>query len=133
MRHAGWVGHSLMPHAACLAPMNLIGIELPDALAAYYCEVEEELRGKGYTLTCERMDGPEFGGFYLNEGTATVGVRSDLPDTAACHTIAHELAHGRQRLEGWPRAIANPALGDASPAEEVASVLQAVVHCAAAE
>jgi hypothetical protein len=113
--------------------MELLGIEVPPALAGYYGEVEAHLRAKGYALTCEWMEGPEFGGFYLSEGAATVGVRSDLPPLAVCHTIAHELAHGLQRLDGWPRVVANPALEGDAAAKDVAAVLQAVVHCAAAE
>lgn len=113
--------------------MELLGIALPPALAAFYGEVENALRAAGYTLTCERMEGPEFGGFYLAEGAATVGVRRDLPPDAVCHTLAHELAHGLQRIGGWPGATANPKRGTDSAAEEVAAVLQAIVHCSGAE
>jgi hypothetical protein len=113
--------------------MELVGIELPPDLAAFYEEVGKVTEDAGYTLTCERIDGPEFGGFYLREGTATVGVRRDMPPDAFLHTVAHELAHGLQRLGGWPKVVANPKLGDESAGEEVASVLQAVVHCSAAE
>jgi hypothetical protein len=113
--------------------MEVLGVELPPQLATFYAEVESLLGAAGITLTCELMDGAEFGGFYLLEGEATVGVRRDLPPEAACHTLAHELAHGLQRLGGWPRAVSHPKRGDQSSGEEVAAVLQAIVHCSAAE
>lgn len=113
--------------------MDVLGVILPDPLAAFYAEVERQLAGEGITLTCEARPGPEFGGFYLEDDRAVVGLRHDLPPDAILHTLAHELVHGLQRREGWPRAVANPELGEQSDAEEVASVLQAIVHCAGAE
>jgi hypothetical protein len=113
--------------------MDVLGITLPAELAAFYEETRQVLDGRGYTLSCERSAGPQFGGFYLAEGTATVQVRGDLPPEAFCHTLAHELAHGLQRLEGWPHVTANPQHSEAVAAEEVALVLQAVAHCAGAE
>lgn len=107
--------------------------EMGGALRAFYREMEARLAQSGLSLVVERGPGPEFGGFYVEEGRARVVLRDDLPPDAAEHTLAHELVHGLQRLEGWPRASAAPTLGDDSPAEEVAAVLQALVHCAAAE
>src|SRR6266498_3528092 len=91
--------------------MEVLGVELPEALAKFYRKVRAEFAQDGVTIYCAASPGPEFGGFYL-EG---------------------QQAHGLQRREGWPTASANPELGEDTPAEEVASVLQALVHCAAAE
>src|SRR5690349_10946782 len=113
--------------------MDVLGVELPEALAAFYEEVAAVFRAEGIEISCEASDGPEFGGFYLEGERARVAVRRDLPPDAVLHTLAHELVHGLQRREGWPRAEANADLGAENPAEEVASVLQAIVHCAAAE
>lgn len=112
--------------------MDLLGVALSDELAAFYREVETVWAASGVTLYADRDDGPAFGGFYLEGERARLGLRRDLPPDAFRHTLAHELAHSLQRKEGWPRAAANPDLGEGSPAEEVASVLQAIVHCAAA-
>lgn len=113
--------------------MKVLDVELPEPLAAFYREVEALFAAEGLSLVCERASGPEFGGFYREEGRALVTVRYDLPPEATCHTLAHELVHGLQRREGWPLASAGPELGADSLAEEVAAVLQALVHCAAAE
>lgn len=113
--------------------MKVLDVELPEPLAAFYREVEALFAAEGLSLVCERASGPEFGGFYREEGRALVTVRHDLPPEATCHTLAHELVHGLQRREGWPLASAGPELGADSPAAEVAAVLQALVHCAAAE
>lgn len=107
--------------------------EMSEPLQTFYREMEARLARSGLALVVERGPGPEFGGFYVEEGRARVVLRDDLPPEAAEHTLAHELVHGLQRLEEWPRASAAPTLGDDSPAEEVAAVLQALVHCAAAE
>lgn len=113
-------------------PVELLGVELSEELAAFYREVEAAWAERGVTLYADRDDGPAFGGFYIEGERARLGIRRDLPPDAFLHTLAHELAHSLQRKENWPRATANPALGEGSPAEEVASVLQAIVHCAAA-
>jgi hypothetical protein len=113
--------------------MKVLDVELPEPLAAFYREVEALFAAEGITLVCERAAGPEFGGFYRETDRALVTVRSDLPPEATCHTLAHELVHALQRREGWPLASASPELGEDSPAAEVAAVLQALVHCAAAE
>lgn len=113
--------------------LKVLDVELPEPLAAFYREVQALLAADGLPLVCERAAGPEFGGFYREEGRALVTVRFDLPPEATCHTLAHELVHALQRHEGWPLASANPELGADSPAEEIAAVLQALVHCAAAE
>lgn len=113
--------------------MDVLGVELPEPLADFYRQVEALYAADGVALTCERDDGPAFGGFYLDDGRATVAIRHDLPPEAVCHTLAHELTHGLQRREGWPRALANPDLGDPTAAAELASMLQAIVQCAAAE
>jgi hypothetical protein len=81
--------------------MNVLGVELSEPLFA----------ANGVTLTCERDEGPQFGGFYLDGERATVALRHDLPPDAFCHTLAHELAHGLQRYERWPTVEAHPALG----------------------
>lgn len=113
--------------------MNVLGVELSESLAAFYQEVEALLGQRGITLTCEQGPGPEFGGFYLSGDRATVQVRHDLPPDAIQHTLGHELVHGLQRQEGWPRAAAGPDPLGKAEAEEVAAVLQALVQCAAAE
>ena len=113
--------------------VTVLGEEIDGPLAAFYLEIERRLAEVGRTLTVTHTPGPEFGGFYLADDHARVELREDLPPDAVRHTLAHELAHGLQRLEGWPRAEANRDLGEESPAEEVASVLQALVQCAAAE
>ncbi len=113
--------------------MELLGETLPEGLAAFYEEVARHFAAKEIELYTAPGDGPEFGGFYREEGKARVEVRQDLKGDAFCHTLAHELAHGLQRDDGWPLATANPDLGEGSSAEEVASVLQAMVHCAGAE
>ncbi len=116
-----------------LTPMNVLGIELTGDLADFYAKVEALYAEDGLALTCEAGDGPEYGGFFRGEGAARVEVRRDLPPDAMRHTLAHELVHGLQRREGWPRAEANSDLGDDSSADEVAAMLQAIVHCTAAE
>jgi len=113
--------------------MKVLDVELPEPLAALYREVAALFAAEGRPLTCERAAGPEFGGCYYEPQRVLITVRSDLPPEATCHTLAHELVHALQRREGWPLASANSELGEDSPAAEVASVLQAVVHCAAAE
>ena len=113
--------------------MDVLGVTLPADLTSFYQEVEALFADQGVMLTCEWIEGPEFGGFYPNGPIATVGIRSDLPPEAIPHTLAHELVHGLQRQEAWPKAIGNPERGDDSPAEQVASVLQGIIHCTAAE
>jgi hypothetical protein len=113
--------------------MDILGVEISGSLAEFYAEVEQRFAADGVAIYCARSDGPEFGGFYLEGERARVALRSDLPPDAFRHTLAHELVHGLQRHEGWPKAVANPDLGDDSAAEEVAAVLQAIVHCSAAE
>ncbi len=113
--------------------MEQLGVTLPDTLAAFYEEVQRHFAAKDIELYCAWGAGPEFGGFYREDGKVRVEVRQDLTGDAFCHTLAHELAHGLQREDGWPLATANPELGEGSSAEEVASVLQAIVHCAGAE
>ncbi len=113
--------------------MKALDVELPGPLAAFYREVEALFAAEGRSLVCERASGPEFGGCYHEQERVLITVRFDLPPEATCHTLAHELVHALQRREGWPLAAASPELGEESPAGEVASVLQALVHCAAAE
>ena len=44
--------------------MELLGVEMPEGVAAFYQEVAQQLAAEGITLGCERNDGPQFGGFF---------------------------------------------------------------------
>lgn len=113
--------------------MELLGVTLPPSLEAFYHEVAALFAADGKPLVARRGPGPEFGGFYVEDDQAIVALRHDLPPDALLHALGHELAHGLQRREGWPRVEANMAVRPDPANVEIAATLQALVHCSGAE